>query len=188
MVTGRFGMVIRHLKNEEFEDAIRLKVQCWDEELAGVAPNRLDIMEELEFIKGWIQSAGQYNDIRIVLGVFDCDELIGFVGASIAEEQGLCNAIELNYLFVSPMYRGRGYSLILMQEVLKTYINKDFKYLVVYNHHYAPSNAYYKKLGGRVIRTEKQGKDDLEIDIFSFDLIELTNLLNNKINYYNLTD
>ena len=34
-------MIIRPLKEDEFSQAVDLKVSCWDEELAGVAPNRL---------------------------------------------------------------------------------------------------------------------------------------------------
>jgi len=170
-------MIIRPLLSNEYLEAMELKVSCWDEELAGLAPNRLNVNEQLKFALSWMNSAKEHNDIRIMLGAFDNHHFMGFVGASIADEDVLKNAVELNYLFVKEEYRGQGLSLKLIQEIINIFREKEFEYMIVYNHHFAPSNDYYKKLGGEVIQQVEQGADKLKIDIFSFNL----EILNNKL-------
>lgn len=175
-------MIIRELKKEEFSQAIDLKISCWDEELAGVAPNRLVKEKQLNFILEWLDSAEENNDIRLIYGAFNHDQFMGFVGASIAEEEDADNGIELNYLFVHEEYRGQGIALKLMRKILDAFISKGFHKLVVYNHHYAPSNKFYRKFGGVVIREDIQGQpnDNLLIDIFSFDAKDLKETIENK--------
>lgn len=97
-------MIIRPLLKNEYQEAIKLRISYWDEELPGVEPNRLKFKDELEFITNWVNSAEEDKDIRIVLGAFDNDHFMGFVGASIAEESDAKNAVELNYLFVDKEY------------------------------------------------------------------------------------
>ena len=174
-------MIIRTLKQEEYNEAIDLKVSCWTEELAGKAPNTMDKQKELEFVLEWINSAERYNDIRILYGAFENDVLMGFAAASIAEEEDGQNAIELNYLFVNEKYRGQGLSLKLMNRLFTEFQEKGFQQLIVYNHHYAPSNEFYRKLGGVVVRQDIQGSDKLEIDIFSFDLKDVNQKIQDKI-------
>ncbi|MEG1256207.1 GNAT family N-acetyltransferase [Clostridium sp.] len=165
-------MIIRELKEEEFVLAVDLLVDCWDEELAGVAPNRRVKKEELDSMIQWLQEAEENNDIRLIYGAFENDKFMGFVGASIAEEYDVeKGGVELNYLFVHKEYRGHGISLQLTKKILDYFISKDFDKLVVYNHHCAPSNAFYRKFGGTVLRHEIQGTADekLLVDIFIFD-------------------
>lgn len=180
-------MIIRALKTEEYNEAIDLKVSCWTEELAGVAPNRMDKKEELDFVLEWINSAEKYDDIRLLYGAFEGDTFLGYAAASIAEVEDSENAIELNYLFVKEEFRGCGVSLKLMNKLFTEFAAKGFDKLVVYNHHYAPSNNYYRKLGGEVIRRDIQGSDKLEIDIFQFDLqglnLKIEQMIEKKYNF-----
>jgi GNAT superfamily N-acetyltransferase len=184
-LNGNDEIIIRELKGEEFSQAVDLQVSCWDEELAGVAPNRLVKEKELDFMLQWLQSADENNDIRLVYGAFNNDEFMGFVGASIAEEDDIKNAIELNYLFVHEEYRGRGISLKFIKKILDDFIPKGFDQLVVYSHHYAPSNAFYRKFEGVVIRQDIQGTpapdEKLLVDIFLFDTNELRTTIENVI-------
>lgn len=63
----------------------------------------------------------------------------------------------------------------MIKEILVVYREKGFENVIVYNHHFAPSNNYYKKLGGEVIRQDEQDADKIKVDIFSFDLDNLNN-------------
>jgi len=168
-------MIIKTLELKYYKNAIKLKCDSWDEELAGKAINRINIDKELEFFTNWVTSEKENNDIRLVYGAFEDDIFLGFIGASIAEEENISKAIELNYLFVDENYRGRGISLKLLLKTLNVFSEKGFDNLIVYNHHYAPSNSYYLKLGGKVIKKEIQGQplDYLEVDVFYFLIKEL---------------
>ena len=152
--------------------------------MAGVAPNRRVKSEEVEFIVNWVAAAEKYQDIRLVYGAFEHDGLTGFAGASIAESSDAKNGVELNYLFVKKEYRRRGLALKLIDTLLAVFGDKEFDQLIVYNHHYAPSNTFYRKLGGKVFRQDIQGAplDRLEIDVFVFDFRELKKEIESLIN------
>jgi GNAT superfamily N-acetyltransferase len=164
-------MIIRPLQPEEYNQAVDLKISCWDEELAGVAPNRRVKGEELTFITSWVAAARENDDIRLVYGAFDCGEFLGFAGASIAEPSDAGHGVELNYLYVKQGHRGRGVALRLMEALLAEFNGQGFDQLIVYNHHLAPSNSFYRKLGGKVMRQDIQGTppDRLKIDVLVFD-------------------
>ena len=125
-------MIIRPLELEEFDQAVDLKISCWDEELAGVAPNRRIKSEEVDFITHWISAAEEHRDIRLVYGAFEQDAFMGFAGASIAEPSDVKHGIELNYLFVKTEYRGRGLALQLIDKLLTDFGGKGVDQLVVY--------------------------------------------------------
>ena len=169
-------MLIRKLNTyAEYSKAIALRVKCWDEELAGYAPNRLDADKELDFLIEWEQAAEENDDVRSVYGVFESGEFAGFAGASYAETSDSENGFELNYLFVHEDYRGKSYSFHLMKKLLDEFIANGKNEMIVYSHRHAPSNNLYRKLGGKVIREDVQGGEDhLQIDIFSFDAKKLS--------------
>ncbi len=154
----------------EYGKAIELRIKCWDEELSGYAPNRLDADKELDFLIEWEQSAEENDDVRKIYGIFDSGFFAGFAGASHAETSDSLNGFELNYLFVHEEHRGKGYSFHLMKKLLEEFIDDGKTEMIVYSHRHAPSNNLYRKLGGKVIREDLQGGEDrLLIDIFSFD-------------------
>ena len=165
------AMIIRPLQAADYDQAVDLKISCWDEELAGVAPNRRLKTEEFAFMTHWVTTAAENNDIRLVYGAFDASELSGFAGASIAEPSDAAHGIELNYLFVKQEYRGRGLALLLLDTLLVEFDGRGYDEIIVYNHHYAPSNTFYRKFGGKVVRQDLQGAplDRLEVDVFVLD-------------------
>lgn len=174
-------MIIRKLNEEDYSQAVDLKMHSWDEEVAGKEPNPMIKDKELNFILEWINSAEKYNDIRLLYGAFDNKKFMGFVGASIAEESDSQNGIELNYLFVKEEYRGKGISLKLLRKILSEFVTKGFKELVVYNFNCAPSNQYYRKLGGNVKKQVTQMNGKLLVDIFTFDAAKLNERLEKMI-------
>lgn len=167
-------IVLKDLTENDYESAMALRVNCWTEELNGKAENRLDLKREVADLREWLSDAEKNNDCRIIVGAFEDNQFLGFAAASFAETHDIeSKGVELNYLFVNEHSRGRNISLKLLKYLIELFNQKGCIGLVVYNHHFAPSNEYYHKLGGVVIRQEEQGCDKLLIDIFKFDVEDL---------------
>lgn len=163
-------MLIRKLETyAEYSKAVDLRIRYWNEELAGHGTTELSPEKELDFLVEWEQSAADYDDKRVLYGVFDEGVFAGFAGGSYAEVEDDENAFELNYLFVAKAYRGKGYSLQLMLKLIDDFLKSGKSKMVVYSHRHAPSNAFYRKYGGGVIREVIQGEDQLLVDVFVFD-------------------
>lgn len=165
-------MELAKLNDETLKQAIALKVACWQEELAGKVIHHLDFKEEYAFWKEWMHSADKHQDVRTLIGTFDNEKLVACIFASFAEVEDHENAVEINGLFVNPDYRNQRLSLKLLQAVLEDYHKIGKKAVIIYNHKYAPSNTYYKKLGGKVINTITQLDGQLEIEVFHFDILD----------------
>lgn len=178
-------MLIRPLLPKELSTAIQLKISCWTEELADRAENTLHADAELAFWTHWLDTADEYCDIRTFIGVFEGEELAGVAAASFIESKNqLSEGIELNGLWVFPQYRGQGLSLKLLLAILDIYMPLGVESMQVYNLHHAPSNSFYRKLGGQVIRQEHQMAERLPVDIFAFCLRELRLRLRNTLLRY----
>ncbi len=173
-------VVLRELVEHDYERAMALRVSCWTEELNGKGENRLDLENEVEDLREWLSNAESNNDFRIIVGAFEDDKFLGFAAASFAETFDVAsNGFELNYIFVNKSYRGRNISLNLLKYLVDFFSQKGCTDLIVYNHHFAPSNKYYHKLGGVVIRQEEQGSDKLLIDVFKLGVSDLKIKLHN---------
>ncbi|MBM7613774.1 GNAT family N-acetyltransferase [Alkaliphilus hydrothermalis] len=172
-------MIIRKLSNKEIEMAVELNIQCWNKDYAGVVPPDVFNKEEtLENILIWIND--ETDDIRRMYGAFHGDQFVGYIGASIAEEEDSSKGVEINYLFVNEAYRGKGISIKLMKTVVEEFIGYGFMECIVYNWYDVPSNKFYRYLGGTVKKQMLQslkGQKAL-VDIFVWDLDELLKRLN----------
>ncbi len=165
------AFVVRNLTPDNLKQAIQLKIACWPEQLAGVAENDLSLAKEYAFWLDWMNTAEEHNDMRMLIGIFHEEKLAGAAFASFAEEHDCAQGgIELNGLWVDEGYRGRGLSVFLLRHIVDCYQKKGKEKLVVYCHHYAPSNKFYRKLGGKVLRQDRQMAGALLVDIFEFDL------------------
>ncbi|MBO1265387.1 GNAT family N-acetyltransferase [Proteiniclasticum sp. SCR006] len=170
-------MEVRPITSEELSSAIDLKVRCWQEELAGIMDHELSFAQELSFFAEWAESEKEYEDRRILLGAFQNGKLLGAAFGSFAELEDAENAMELNGLWVEEEYRGKGISLSLLKALIREYLDLGRDKMVVYSHHFAPSNQYYRKLHGEMIRQEKQLDGQLLVDVFLHPL----NLLDRKL-------
>lgn len=165
---------IRNLTNDDMPLAMKLKVSCWTEELAGKAENTLTLEKECKFWTDWMNASNENNDIRILVGAFEHSNLLGVAFASFVDSKDTPeNGIELNGLWVFPQHRGKGASLKLILEILNTYIPLGVTRMEVYNAHHSQSNEFYKKFGGTVIGSEYQLNGKLPVDIFEFDVCDL---------------
>lgn len=173
-------IVLKELIEHDYESAMALRINCWTEELNGKGENRLELEKEVEDLQEWLSDAESTNDCRIIIGAYEDNKFIGFAAASFAETYNMeSKGFELNYLFVNENSRGRNISLKLINYLVDVFCQKGCTGLIVYNHHFAPSNEYYHKLGGEVIRQEEQGCDKLLIDVFKLDVSDLKNKLQN---------
>lgn len=167
-------MEIRALKECELKEAVALRIISWTEELVGKAENNLTEAEEMAFWSNWMQSAEANNDVRLLLGAFDGDTLVGAAFASFADEEDIPeNGIELNGLWVYPAYRNRGLSLQMLTQIIRYYQALGKTQMVAYNHHDCESNAFYRKFGGTVEKQLYQLEGKLLIDVFVLPLEEM---------------
>ena len=160
-------VVIRKLMLEDMREAMELKALCWPEELAGLADHPLDVEEEFVFWTDWMQKEKENNDVRLLLGAFEDEKMLGVVFASFVESRQEPEAgIELNGLWVYPQHRKKGISIQLISNILEVYMNLGSNKMMVYNFHYSSSNSFYRRLNFHVVDTEFQMEERLPVDIF----------------------
>ena len=170
-------MTIQKLTKQTLKDAIILKIACWTEELNGVLENTLSFDEEYAFWLDWMQTGKKHSDQRCLYGMFENEKLIGAIFTSFAEDYDHPNAIEINGLWVDPLYRGLHIAKKLLGFTLKKYQHQKKEKVIVYNHHDAPSNAFYHRLGGRILRKDLQMDGKLAVDVFIFSFERLLDKL-----------
>lgn len=164
-------ITIRNLTADDMKESIQLKVNCWTEELAGKAENTLNYSRELEFWVDWMNSAEENEDVRLLIGAFEDNKMLGVAFASFAETEDIPEkGIELNGLWVYPEQRGRGISIRLILHILDFFKSMGKEKIVIYNHHYCPSNNFYRKFGANVIRQDEQMSGKLLVDVFIADI------------------
>ena len=136
-------MEIKILPENDYIEAIKLKVHCATEEYAGLAPNELDVEKEYNFFKKWINSAEKYNDIRLVYGAYIDNNFAGVMGSSLVKgKDDISEGIEINYLFVEEKYRGKGVSLRLIKKTMDEYSKEGVTKITVYNYHHSPAESF----------------------------------------------
>lgn len=176
---------IRELTEMDMEQAIQLKILCWTEELASKAENNLSPSKELEFWVDWMNTAKENNDIRLLIGAFEEGKMLGVAFSSFAEASDIPEkGIELNGLWVYPDHRNRGISLMMIDYILDFYLSKNMERIVVYNHHYSPSNGFYRKFGAKVARQEYQMAGRLLVDVFLMDMLSMKKNMEKSLKKY----
>lgn len=176
---------IRQLSEVDMQQAMELKISCWAEELAGKAENVLSISQELDFWVEWMNKGKENHDIRLLIGAFEENKMLGVAFCSFAEifdipEKG----IELNGLWVYPDKRNRGISLMMVIYILNFYLEKGMEKIAIYNHHYAPSNEFYRKFGAKVVKQEYQMDGKLLVDVFLSDILSMKRNMEQSLKKY----
>lgn len=176
---------IRQLTEADMQQAIELKILCWTEELAGKAENTLSVSQELDSWVEWMNTAKENNDIRLLIGAFENEKMLGVAFSSFAETYDIPKkGIELNGIWVYPDQRNRGISILMMIYILDFYLAKGMETIVVYNHHYAPSNQFYHKFGAQVSKQEYQMDGRFLVDIFLVDMLSMKRNMEQSIKKY----
>ena len=177
-------ITIRELWDKDILEAIQLKALCLPEELAGLSEEKLNIEKEYLFWTNWMHEGIDNNDVRVLLGAFENDKMLGVVFASYAEIEDSTSGIELNGLWVYPEMRGRGISLILLSKILDYYKRLGRKEIIVYNYHHSSSNSFYRKLGAKVFKTELQIDGKVPTDVFKCDIPSMIDYISKSIVKY----
>ena len=182
---GVFMMIIRKLQYEDMAQAIKLKIICWPEEIAGLSNIQLDFNKEYDFWTQWMNTAEENNDVRLLYGIFSDNEMLGVAFGSFVDSKDIPESgFELNGLWISPQHRGKGVSLKLLQRLLDDFNNLGAKKIIIYNFHFSSSNKYYRKFGCTVINTEYQTSDNIPVDIFSCNIVKMkNNIIKSLVNY-----
>lgn len=176
---------IRELREGDMREAVELRVLCWTEELAGKAENVLNVSEELKIWIDWMNEAKENDDVRLLIGAFEDEKMVGVAFGSFAETYDVGEeGIELNGLWVYPYQRNRGVSLMMLKYMIDFYIEKGMQKIVVYNHRYSPANQFYRKFGAKVLREEYQMENKLLIDIFIMDIILMKENIEKSLKKY----
>lgn len=175
-------MELKHLYEEDMNQAITLKLDCWEEELAGKLVWPLKYQQELNFWKHWRHHEFEHNDKRTMLGYYQGRKLLATGFCSFADDvDGGHDAIEINGLWVAKDHRGQNLGSSLFYHLINQPAYGNCNHVILYNHHYAPSNAYYRKLNGVVIRQDLQCDGKMLVDVFQFEKDKLSALLLNMI-------
>ena len=178
-------MLIRELTLQDMRQAMALKALCWPEELAGLSDNELNIEIEYDFWTRWMQTEEENNDIRLMYGVFEKEEMLGVAFGSFVESKDKPEmGMELNGLWVYPQHRGKGISLMLMDKLLEKFLNLGSRQIIIYNFHHSSSNSFYRNLGFKVIDKEYQMEERLPVDIFACHIDSLKIILKDKLGKY----
>lgn len=181
-VWGECMVLIRKLTLDDMHEAMELKALCWPEELAGLSSNRLNVENEYAFWTEWMQAQDENNDIRLLYGAFENEEMLGVAFGSFVESKDKPESgMELNGLWVYPRHRGKGISLILMDKLLNEFLEAGSRQIIVYNFQHSSSNSFYRKLGFKVIDMECQMVEKLPVDIFACDMHWLKNVLKERL-------
>lgn len=179
-------ITIRELQDKDMQEAIQLKALCLPEELAGMSDEKLNIEKEYSFWTNWMHAGIENNDVRTLLGAFENDKMLGVAFASYAETEDSNSGIELNGLWVYPEIRGRGISLMLISKILDYYEKLGRKEIIVYNYHNSSSNSFYRKLGGKVFKTELQMDGKVPTDVFKCDISAMIDYVSKSIVKYKI--
>lgn len=177
-------IIIKELEDSDLNEAMKLRVLCWPEVLAGSSSKELNMDEQITFWFHWKHHGVDNNDVRVMLGAYEEDNLLGAAFASFAEKEDAEKGVEINGLWVYPHMRGKGVSLMLMTKILDYYKILGMEEVIIYSYHNAPSNRFYRKFGAEVHKTEFQMEEKVPTDIFKADIDKMNNLLKKSLEKY----
>ncbi len=79
-----------------------------------------------------MHAAQENSDIRLLIGAFEKDKMLGVTIGSFAEPDDIpIKEIELNGFCVYPNQRSRGISLKMLKYILDFYVTKGMKKIVI---------------------------------------------------------
>ena len=171
-------ITIRPLNKSEIYEAMQLKIISWTEELADRVKNTMSFVDEVAFWTEWTDNAQSNGDIRLLIGAFDKEELVGIAAGSLADYKDVKeNGIELKFIAVKKEHRGHKFSVRMILYILDFFIPLGATQMIIYSHHYAQSNTYYQKFGAQLLRKEFQLQGKLEVDVFIISTVLFRNKL-----------
>ncbi len=82
-------ITIRNLTIEDMVEAAKLQVLCWSEELAEKAQNTYVAKDVKDSWIKWMSSSEENNDVRLLIGAFEDNKMLGVAYSSFAETEDI---------------------------------------------------------------------------------------------------
>lgn len=165
---------------DEIRETARIYIDCIREDYSFKPKaylESLEIKEESEECGEWLESDRETNRL---FGAYTGGEMAGYIATGRTKVDELLNLGEITGFFVRNKYRGKGIGRALLKAASEFLDKQGFSQIVIYNYARSRANAFYRRLGGKVLKREIQrpGGMALETDIFIYETSELLDLLN----------
>ena len=170
-------IIIRTATINDAEKVAKIKIEGWQTAYRGIIDDdfldNMNINEEIEKRKNNIE-----NGADIIVAELD-NEIVGFClyRNYIKNPESYSNAnCELSSLYVRGSLKRRGIGKRLMQHVIQKLQNQGKTKMILgcLKENY-PSRAFYEKMGGKVLKTEKIafGNKEYEETIYEYDISKM---------------
>lgn len=167
-------IIIRKARTEDAEAIADIKITGWQTAYRGIIDDdfldNMNINEEIEKRKNNIK-----NGANIIVAELD-NEIVGFClyrDYIKNQEDNLDADCEISSLYVKPELKRKGIGKKLMNYVIDDLKSKEKKKMILgcLKDNY-PSRAFYEKMGGKVLKTEKIafGNKEYEEKIYEYKL------------------
>lgn len=165
-------MIIRKKQLDDCEAWVDVNIQSWHVHLKGIVSESL-LKKMRDNRDSRIEKDRENfleNDWDYVLE--EDGEVLGIMRLKPSERKGFENAGEVQMLYLAPHQKGKGYGKALIYKAFEVLKNKGYRLVVIGCLADNPSNAFYKHVGGRLVRQESWDVFDehyLE-NIYEYDL------------------
>jgi GNAT superfamily N-acetyltransferase len=176
-------LTIRPVTREELPETVRIYLECLRDDYSYKPKAYIEassLEEELAECVEWMEAPDQPNQI---FAAFEGPVMAGYiaVGPNTGEPQDYDG--EVTGFFVRRAYRRRGLGLRLLQTGLRYLLELGYRRVVIYNHHIAESNSYYRYLGGEVVYRvcQSPGGMELEVDVFGWEIDRFLDIVTERV-------
>ena len=170
-------IIIRTATIDDAEKVAKIKIEGWQTAYRGIIDDNfldnMDINEEIEKRKNNIE-----NGVDVIVAELN-NEIVGFClyRNYIKDPESYPNAnCELSSLYVKSSLKRKGIGTKLMQHVIHKLQNQGKTQMILgcLKANY-PSRAFYEKMGGKVLKTEKIifGNKEYEEIIYEYDIYKM---------------
>jgi ribosomal protein S18 acetylase RimI-like enzyme len=177
---------IRPIQHHELAETVEIYLASIRDDYSFKPPEYLDALtmaEELNECEEWLYQEGVRNRIY---AAFDGELMVGYIALGTNTLEPFEYEGEVTGFFIRKEYRAQGIGLMLLRRGLQYFQELGYTGLVIYNYHISAANAYYRSLGGVVVKQEIQhpGGMELETDIFGYKIDNLMKTVDQKLEKY----
>ena len=164
--------VIRKKERKDCADVAHVVTIAWNETYRGIVPDEfLDNLytNEGQRTKNSFNNFDEKENHQYVLEVDD--KVVGFINVGSSDETEFENCGEIYAIYIINGYKGFGYGRKLIDVGIKELKKMKFNKIVIGCLNGNPSNEFYKKLGGKFIKTRIFEKLQLPENVYFFEKI-----------------
>jgi GNAT superfamily N-acetyltransferase len=179
-------IIIRPIEPNELPKTVDIYLDCIRTDYNFMPQHYLNTKnqeDELAECKEWLYRPDGHPQI---FAAMDSQVMAGYIALSQNTAEPMEYEGEVNGFFIRKEYRAQGIGLMLLRRGLEYFQELGYTGLVIYNYRISAANAYYRMLGGKVVKQEIQtaGGMELETDIFGYKIDSLMNVLNQNLEKY----